>query len=216
MGPEGVYGSWLRSLPVAVEIDNALFVHAGISPEFEDRNVASINRRAADEIKKFDEYREFMVARGLCLRTSSISELADIISDESDHLAGLSAAMRKTARHRQADVRRVLELGHVGLWSVLDKNGPLWFRGTAKGPEEELGPKMASILEAFEVDRMVTGQSGGRERLIRTRFDNRVLLTSIDMSDDPYIRGGDPAALEIDGGDYFVVTLKGRELLIDN
>jgi hypothetical protein len=216
MGPEGVYGSWLRSLPVAVEIDNALFVHAGISPEFEDRNVASINRRAADEIKKFDEYREFMVARGLCLRTSSISELADIISDESDHLAGLSAAMRKTARHRQADVRRVLELGHVGLWSVLDKNGPLWFRGTAKGPEEELGPKMASILEAFEVDRMVTGQSGGRERLIRTRFDNRVLLTSIDMSDDPYIRGGDPAALEIDDGDYFVVTLKGRELLIDN
>jgi hypothetical protein len=75
---------------------------------------------------------------------------------------------------------------------------------------------MASVLDAFEVDRMVTGQSAGRERIIRTRFDNRVLLTSIEMSDDPYIRGGKPAALEIEDGDYFVVTLNSRELLIDN
>jgi hypothetical protein len=62
----------------------------------------------------------------------------------------------------------------------------------------------------------VTGQSDGKERLIRARFDNRVLLTSIDMDDNPYGGGGRPAALEISDGDYFVVTLGGRELLIDN
>ena len=75
---------------------------------------------------------------------------------------------------------------------------------------------MTSILENLQVDRMVTGQSDGEERLIRTRFNNRVLLTSIEMSDDPYVRGGDPAALEIEDGDFFVVTLNSRELLIDN
>jgi len=75
---------------------------------------------------------------------------------------------------------------------------------------------MAAILEAFDVERMVTGQSDGRNRLIQARFDDRVLLTSIDMTDDPEGRGGDPAALEIVGGDYYVVTMGGRELLIEN
>lgn len=36
------------------------------------------------------------------------------------------------------------------------------------------------------------------------------------MTDDPDGRGGDPAALEIVDGDYFVVTMGGRDKLIDN
>jgi hypothetical protein len=216
MRPKGVYGSWLRSLPVAVEIDKVLFIHAGISPEFEGRDVSSINLRAADEIERFDDYRAFMVKKGLSLPTASVCELAEILKEEVEYLNSLGTSRRKTAKRRQADVQEISEIGHAGSWSVLDTQGPLWFRGAAKGTEEELGPHMASVLDAFEVDRMVTGQSAGRERIIRTRFDNRVLLTSIEMSDDPYIRGGKPAALEIEDGDYFVVTLNSRELLIDN
>jgi hypothetical protein len=216
MRPEGVYGSWLRSLPVAVEIDEVLFIHAGISPEFEDRDIDSINRRAADEIARFDKYRTFMVKKGLSLPTASVCEMADILKEEVEYLNELGSSRRKLVQRRRADVQELSELGRVGSWVVLDTQGPLWFRGAAKGAEDELGPHMASILDALEVDRMVTGQSAGRERIIRTRFDNRVLLTSIEMSDDPYIRGGKPAALEIEDGDFFVVTVNSRELLIDN
>jgi hypothetical protein len=216
MRPEGVYGSWLRSLPVAVEIEEVLFIHAGISPEFVDRDVASINRRAADEITRFDEYRTFMVRKGLSLPTASICEMADILKEEVTYLNDLGSSRRKIVQRRRTDVQEIGEIGDVSSWVVLDTQGPLWFRGAAKGAEEELGPHMASILDAFEVDRMVTGQSAGRERIIRTRFDNRVLLTSIEMSDDPYVRGGQPAALKIEDGDFFVVTLDSRALLIDN
>ena len=62
MGPDGVYGSWLRSLPVAVEINDVLFVHGGVHQEIEDREVASINRRAIEEIKSFDGHKALMVA----------------------------------------------------------------------------------------------------------------------------------------------------------
>ena len=216
MRPEGVYGSWSRSLPVAVEIDKILFIHAGIGPEYENRDVASINRRAADEITRFDESRRFMVEKGLCLPTASVSELAEILKEEVTFLNELGSSRRRVIQRRRADVQEVAELGHAGSWSLFDTQGPLWFCGAAKGAEEELGPHLASILDTFDVDRMVTGQSAGRERIIRTRFDNRVLLTSIDMSDDPYVRGGKPAALEIEDGDFFVVTLNSRELLIDN
>jgi hypothetical protein len=216
MRPEGVYGSWLRSLPVAVEIDEVLFIHGGISPDFVDRDVATINRRAAEEIARFDAYREFMVRKGLSLPTASVCEMSEILKEEIEYLNDLGSSRRKIVQRRRSDVQEIAEIGRVGSWVLLDSQGPLWFRGAAKGAEEELGPHMNSILDAFDVDRMVTGQSAGRERIIRTRFDNRVLLTSIEMSDDPYVRGGKPAALEIEEGDFFVVTLNSREVLIDN
>lgn len=216
MSPEGTYGSWLRSLPVAVDIDQVLFVHAGVSPDFEDRNVDSINRRAAEEIANFDHCRSFMASKGLSLPTASICEMADILEQEVTYLNDLGSSRRKSVERRRADVQELSEVGRASSWTVLDKQGPLWFLGVAEGTEGELDSQMASILDAFDVDRMVTGQSAGRERMIRTRFDNRVLLTSIEMSDDPYVRGGKPAALEIADGNFFVVTLSSRELLIED
>lgn len=216
MRPEGVYGAWLRSLPVVFEIDETLFIHAGLSPQYKARDIESINRQAAEEIGKFDEYRQFMVSRELCLPTSSAREMVRIISAEAEYLNGLRSSLRTTTNRRVKDLLKVQDLNQLGSWSVLDDSGPLWFRGAARWPEDELGSKLTSVLDAYEVKRMVTGQSDGKERLIRARFDDRVLLTSIDMSDDPYAGGGRPAALEIEDGDYYVVTLGGRELLIDN
>jgi len=216
MRPDGVYGGWLRTLPVAIEIDEVLFIHAGINPEMEDMDVASINSRAAQEISSFDEYRDFMVTEGLSQPTSSVREMVNALQEEASFLNNLKASQRTTRNPRAARYLEIEDLGQLGTWSILDQQGPLWFRGAARFPEAELGPQMDAILEACDVERMVTGQSNGKEHHIHARFDNRVLLTSIAMSDDPYAGGGDPAALEIDKGDYFVVTLSGRELLIDN
>ena len=128
MRPEGVYGSWLRSLPVAVEIDEILFIHAGISPEFEDRDVESINRRAAEEIERFDEYRTFMVKKGLSLPTASVCEMADILNEEVTYLNELGSSRHKAVQRRRADVQEISEIGRVGSWVVIDELGPLWFR----------------------------------------------------------------------------------------
>lgn len=215
MRPEGIYGAWLRSLPIAVEINNVLFVHGGVHQEIEDREVASINRRAGEEIRSFDDYRAYMVAEGLCLPTSAAGEMVNIINQEAAHLNGLDDSERTTSNPRVARLLEVYDLAQWKSWSVLDGKGPLCFRGAARWSEAEYGSEIAATLDAFDVERMVTGQSDGRNRLIQARFDNRVLLTSVDMTDDPDGRGGDPAALEIVGDDYFVVTMRGRELLID-
>lgn len=216
MRPDGVYGAWLRTLPVVVEIDEVLFIHGGISPELEETEITALNRRAEDEIRKFDEYREFMVEKDLCLSTSSAREMVDVIDSEVAYLNTLKASKRTTANPRVSAVLQVQDLGKWGTWSLIDDQGPLWFRGAARWPEEQLSRQMNEILETFGIDRIVSGQSDGKQRLIRSRFDDRVLLTSINMDDNPYAGGGKPAALEIRDGDYFVVTLGGRELLIDN
>ena len=216
MRPDGVYGAWLRTLPVVVEIDDVLFIHGGISPELEETEITALNLRAEDEIRKFDEYREFMVEKDLCLRTCSAREMVDVIDSEVAYLNTLKASKRTTDNPRVSAVLQVQDLGKWGTWSLIDDKGPLWFRGAARWPEEQLSRQMNQILETFGIERIVSGQSDGKQRLIRSRFDDRVLLTSIDMDDNPYAGGGKPAALEISGGDYFVVTLGGRELLIDN
>jgi hypothetical protein len=216
MRPDGIYGAWLRSLPVAVEIDDVLFIHGGIGPEVEEKDVDAINRRAQDEIQTFDKYRAFMVDKDLCLPVSSAREMTEMINQEIGYLNTLKESKRTTANPRVSNILQVQDLTQWGSWSLVDDKGPLWFRGAARWPEEQLTGTMDEILTTFDVERIVTGQSDGKERLIRTRFDNRVLLTSIDMDDNPYGNGGKPAALEIMDGDYFVVTLGGRELLIDD
>lgn len=216
MRPEGVYGAWLRSLPVAVIINDVLFVHGGVHPEIEEKEISAINRRTDEEIRNFDRHRAFMVEEGLCLPTCSAGEMVNVVNQEAAFLNTLDDSERTTSNPRVARLLDVYDLSQWKSWSVVNGKGPLCFHGAARWPEEEHSSEMAAILDAFGVARMVTGQSDGANRLIHARFDNRVLLTSIDMTDDPDGRGGDPAALEIVGGDYFVITMRGRELLIHN
>jgi hypothetical protein len=213
MRPEGVYGKWLRSLPVAVEMRGVLFIHAGISPEMKGMSVEAINARAAEEIRRFDEDREAMVADGLCLRLCSAREMVQVIKDEVTFLNTLDRSQRTTDNPRVVRAAALQHLGQWGTWSVLSDTGPLWFKGTAQWDENKLGGDMLEILDASGVERMVTGQSDGKEHVIHARFDDRVILTSVDLSDNPWDGGGDPAALEIVGGDFFVVTMDKREAL---
>ena len=214
MGTEGEYGKWLRTLPVAHRMGDVVFIHAGISPEMKGMDLEAINRRAAEEIAAFDRDRAAMVTDGLCLPTSSAREMVGVIKEEITYVNSLDESKRTPSNPRVAQLLDIQDLAKWGSWSLLTDKGPLWFRGTSKWDENERGAEMAAILDTVHCRHMVTGQSDGKEHLIRARFDDRVLLTSIDMADDKWAGGGEPAALDIDNGVYTVVTFTGREVLI--
>jgi len=216
MRPEGIYGRWLRTLPVAVELDGVLFIHAGISPEMKGMSVEAINTRAAEEISRFDADRERMVAEEMCLPLCSAREMVEVINAEIAYLNTLDASQRNKDNPRMTRAADLQHLGQWGSWSVLTDTGPLWFKGTSQWDEEQHGEEMDDILAAAGVKRMVTGQSDGKEHVIHGRFDDRVILTSVDMSDNPWDGGGTPAALEIVDDDFIIVTANGREVLIDS
>jgi len=214
MGTEGEYGEWLRTLPVAVRYGEVVFIHAGIGPEMKDMDVEAINQRAAEEIAEFDRDRTLMVAKKLCLPTSSAREMVSVVKEEIAYVNSLDPSKRSRRNSRVAQVLVLQDLTRMGSWSVLTDKGPLWFRGPSRWDEQERSAEMTEILDTAGCRRMVTGQSDGREHLICARFDDRVLLTSVAMADDPWAGGGEPAALDIDNGVYTVVTLKSREVLI--
>ena len=216
MGARGEYGKWLRSLPVAVQFGEVVYIHAGISPKMKGMDVEAINRRTTEEIVAFDQDRASMAKDGLCLPTSSAREMVGVIKEEITYVNSLDASNRTPGNPRVARLLELQDLTKWGSWSLLTDQGPLWFRGPSKWDETNRGAEMAEILDAAGCRRMVTGRSDGKEHLIRSRFDDRVLLTSVDLSDDPWAGGGEPAALDIENGVYTVVTLKGREVLIGN
>ena len=72
---------------------------------------------------------------------------------------------------------------------------------------------MFEILDAAGVTLMVTGQSNRKSHCIEARFDDRVILTSTNMSDDTW-SGSKPAALEIFAGVFTVVGMNSREVLL--
>jgi hypothetical protein len=215
MRPEGKYGSWLRSLPVAHQIDDLLFIHAGVSPEMRDSDLQAINRCAAAEIASFDGYSELMVANNMCQPTASVREMAELVAQEIDFVNSLPKKKRTDSNPRVAQLLELQQLTKLSSWSVLTVDGPLWFRGVTMWNENDKAREMKAILDSLGVRRMITGQGLEEERVITARFDNRVLLTSVDLADGPYGGGGKPAALEIDKGVYSVVTLDARDILIN-
>ena len=206
--PKGVYGKWLRTLPVAMMIDGSLFLHGGLSPDVAGMSVADINDEVASEMKTFDTARHYLVSKSLVPPSASFTEIAEMViaikfwADQED-----STDMIR----RHADLLAPL----VGIddWLMMSPEGPLWFRGATRWDEELQGEEMAALLDGVGADVMVVGHTPDREGTIRVRFKNRVFLIDTGMLSS-YYTGGRPSALEIDGGTFTAIYLDHREILV--
>src|SRR6266850_1784110 len=54
LGPNGKYGKWLRSLPAIARVNDSIFLHGGLKPEFSTWKVEQINDAVSNELKAFD------------------------------------------------------------------------------------------------------------------------------------------------------------------
>jgi hypothetical protein len=211
MGPSGRYGQWLRSLPAAAQLGDVVFLHGGISPELEGQSVEAINREVGREIEEFDGYRELMIDGGLITPLASAEEMLNEIKQEIECVNSLPK--RKLGKERYERSMRLENLQNSRDWYLVRKDGPIWFKGPGEWDEAESGATMAALLDAIGARTLVTGQSNGGPPAIEARFDGRVLLTSVGMSDDPWVKR-QPAALEINDRELTVISPQGRAPLV--
>jgi len=207
LGPDGVYGRWLRSLPAAVLIGDTLFIHAGLGPDLAGADLETVNRTVADEIARLDRLRGFMLSEGLTFPEASIADLERVAEEEAKAAAD-SARMGRSAHERYAEALRPLL--DWRRWLLASSSSPLWFRGAVYWDEEEHGAEMASLLDGVGARRMVVGHTVPKDRRIQTRFGGRVVLLDTGMQAD-YYKGGRVSALEILDGALTAVYLDDRE-----
>jgi hypothetical protein len=202
MGPSGTYGRWLRDKAVAAEVDGTLFMHAGIHPTRPPKSIGDVTDRARSEIRRLDAFRQRLASRKLALPSFSLQQILDVSVAELRHAsAALATAKAEGQPPPQLDlhtIREAQELMEVAKWSVIDPDGPLWFRGYAQWPELEYSAQVFGFLDAMKLRRIVVAHTVTPTRQITPRFDGRVVLIDTGMLARAY--KGTPAALELTGG----------------
>ena len=204
MGPDGRYGRWLRDKSVATVIADTIFLHGGLSPGLEAESVESLNDRARDEIERFDRYRRHLIDAGVILPFSTFQEIfATVALELRAWIERLSPDRRE--RRRRSVTRREKALLHVltdlqtiDSWSIVDAESPLWFRGLALRPEQDVDGFIGDVLKRFGVARAVVGHSITPSRRITGRAGERVFLIDTGMLAGAY-RGRASALEFLDG-----------------
>ena len=202
MGPDGRYGRWLRDKPVATVAADTLFVHAGLPSGVEAENVEALNDRARDEMERFDRHRRHLVDAGIILPFSTFQEMFAAVALELRTWVERLSPDQRQRRRRQTVTRAeralidvLVDLQTINSWSIVDPDGPLWYRGLALRPEAEVDGFIGGLLRRFGVARVVVGHSVTPSRRITVRAAGRVFLIDSGMLEDAY--RGRPSALEL-------------------
>ena len=200
MSPSGTYGRWLRDKSIAAQFGDTLFMHAGINPSRPaPKAIAAVIDQARTEIRRLDAYRQRLASRKLAQATFTLQQILDVsVAELRSATAALAAAKAEGAPPPELDVQTLREaqsLMEVATWSVIDPEGPLWFRGYAQWEEAEASPRVLAFLNSFKLGRIVVGHTVTPTRKITPRFAGRVVVIDTGMLTRAY--QGTPSALEI-------------------
>jgi hypothetical protein len=213
LAPRGKYGRWLRSHKVVVTLDGTGFMHAGIHPASEG-SLEDLNRTAARDVAAWDRARDMMVRAQLVPSFCTLTEAVEAAAAE---LMRISEALKESSAPGDHVTQELVEalqgLLQIGKSSLLDPEGPLWFRGFAQWPDED-EPRVTALLTRLGVQRFVTGHTPSLPGRIRARFGGRIFLIDTGMLVS-YFKTGRPSALELQGGRITALYSDGtREVLV--
>lgn len=213
LGPDGDYGRWLRTLPIAVKIDRSVFMHAGAPPSTME-DVDALNTRARGEVQRMDRFLATLVDAGLAAPWFRLEDTLAVAAAEV-RWANL-AVMRAKAAGTPVDlgsadpaiVQEAAEFLKVGDWALLKGDGPLWYRGWATLDDAAIDVPLDTLLARLGADRLVVGHTVNRDLRIHARLKGRLFLIDTGMLTQVY--KGVPSALELMNGGARAVYAGGR------
>ena len=208
--PRGRYGRWLRSKSAVLQLGDTVFLHAGVNPERAPRRLEDINRQVLAEIKRFDDYRSRMLDRGLILPFFTLSEM--VAAAQVEVAIAAAAAVDPLTDPDPLGLTRLLDIGR---WSVLDPEGPLWFRGFAMWSPDAGAMQIQQLLQRYRVAHFVVGHTITPTRRITPRFSGAVILIDTGMLSS-YVPGGTASALEIQDGRFTAIYPSERLTLLES
>jgi hypothetical protein len=211
LSPRGPYGRWLRGRPIAAQVGDSVFMHAGPNPAAVV-TVAELNAKAKQEIERFDRFLQRLVEARMARPWFRFEDILAVAAAEVRWTAAILAAAKEKGETPNLEgidvelVREASEILQIGTWSLLAGDGPLWYRGYATAGDEVLQTPVAGLLDRWKVRRIVVGHTVNRDFRIRARFGSVFL---IDTGMLAAVYKGMPSALEIRGAETAALYADG-------
>jgi hypothetical protein len=177
LSPQGRYGQWLLSLPVAVVVNDTLFMHAGPSASLRGMTLPELNLRYRTALADYLGLQSRLEQSGLLREGDAFRErprlarerlAATVAGPDGAVDPGLAALVQRFA---QADEN-----------VLLSPEGPNWYRGAALCHEVAESDVLLPLLQQFGATRLVVGHTVTRDSRAVTRFDGRVVKLDAGMN----------------------------------
>jgi hypothetical protein len=188
LSPIGKYGQWLLTLPVAIVVNDSLFMHAGPSNILRGMNLQELNLRYRTALTDY-------LGLAARLEQANLLQAGDAFDTQPqlamERLAAAAAASGGTSDVALTDVTQRFEAAATS--ALLSEDGPNWYRGAALCNEAAEADVLLPLLQQFGVTRLVVGHTPTRNSRAVTRFDGRVVKLDAGMNHSVY--NGRAAAL---------------------
>jgi hypothetical protein len=190
---KGKYGQWLLSLPVAIAINDTLFMHAGPSSALAGMSLEDVNLRYRTALADY-------------LGLAGQLEQAKLLQPDDEYVArsqlakdrlAAKAAAGGTPDAALADATQRFEAA-AGT-DMLSEVGPNWYRGPALCNEAAEADTLLPLLKQFGVARLVIGHTPTRSSRVSARFDGRVVKLDTGMNRAAYKGRASALVLEPSG-----------------
>jgi len=198
---DGRYGQWLLQKNIIGVINGTAFVHGGLSPEIANIGIAGVNEGLRNELVEFVDVLATLTDAGILLPTDSHYNydaiLRNYMPSPVDDV-GLLAVIKTAMRLNES--------------ALLASDGPLWYRSNADCQTLIEEGRLAAVLEAIDVDRLVIGHTPTPNRQILQRFGGQ--LIEIDTGMLNFYYNGIGHALVLEGDSVTVVDQAGAQALV--
>jgi len=180
LSAKGQYGQWLLSLPVAITINDTLFMHAGPSNVLRGMSLPELNLRYRTALTEYLGLADRLEMARLLQPGAEFHRRATLARER---LSVLTAAASKGGGSVDAALSGAVARFEVADdHALLSSDGPNWHRGAALCREAAEADVLLPVLQQFGATRLVIGHTPTRDSRAATRFDGRVVKLDAGMN----------------------------------
>ena len=173
----GKYGRWLMEMPVAILLNDTLFMHAGPSAVLRGMSLEELDLRYRTALTEYLGLARPLEQAGLLQPGDEYHERPQLARDR--------LAARSTANGGAADpalTDAVQRFGVAAGNALLAEEGPNWYRGAALCNEAAEADVLLPLLQQFGATRLVVGHTPTRDFRAVTRFGGAVVKLDAGMN----------------------------------
>jgi Calcineurin-like phosphoesterase len=184
LGPKGKYGQWLLSLPVAITVNDTLFMHAGPSNVLRGMSLPEVNLRYRTALTDYLGLADRLEQARLLQAGDEFRARPKLARERLATMTAAASTGGGTVDGALTDAVQRFETAADS--DMLSVDGPNWYRGAALCNEVAETDVLAPLLQQFGVARLVVGHTPTRDLRAVSRFDGRVVKLDAGMNRAAY------------------------------